>query len=527
MPDRLSRLLLAAVASLTAVSCGSPSSDDAVEPEYDLLIRNGLVFEGDPGTPPTARDVAIVDDRIVLVGDAGDSTAQRTIDAAGRLVTAGFIDPHTHSGDDLRSPEHNANLNYLTQGVTTVVNGNDGGGAADALERAADWQAAGMGTNSAFFVGHGSVRRAVMGGDNRPPTADELVEMCALVERAMQNGALGLSTGLYYTPGNFADTDEVVELARVAARYGGIYDTHLRDESSYSIGLIAAVEETLEIGRRAGIPVHFAHLKALGVDVWGESETVIDLVRAALAEGLVVTADQYPWSASGTRLHNALLPRDFLDGEADAFVDKLGNADTRAALTGAVIENLRRRGGAESILFVDAKHPGISGKTLAEVALEREQTDIEAAFEILRQGSVRIASFNMHEDDIRAFMVQPWVVTSSDGTDGHPRKYASFPRKYQRYVRDESLLTLEEFLYRSSAMTADALGIERRGRIRPDWFADIVVIDLAEYTANADFRSVECPVFRGPLRHRQRRPRHRRPATDRTSCRAGAPPARR
>lgn len=468
---------------LNACEPRAPATND--DPEFDVLIQNGWVFEGNPDSAPSIKDVGIKADRIILVGAAGDKQAARTIDASGLLVTAGFIDPHTHSLDDLKDPDRRANLNYLTQGVTTVVNGNDGGGGPDIAAQAAILESAGIGTNTAFFVGHGTIRRLVMGGDNRAPTANELAEMQRLVDRAMSDGALGLSAGLYYTPGNFATTDEVVELAKVAAAHGGIYDSHLRDESSYSIGLLGAVDEALEIGKRAGIPVHLAHIKALGVDVWGESTSVIERIEAALEDGVAVSADQYPWAASGTRLHNALLPRSFLDGESEAFVEKLQDPDTQAQLTDAVTENLRRRGGPASILFVDASQPQLDGKTLADVAGDRDA--IATAFDILRLGSVRIASFNMNAEDIETFMAQPWVMTSSDGTNGHPRKYASFPQKYEQYVRDNPILRLEEFLHRSSALTAQTLNLENRGTIKNGFIADIVVLDLDKYSANAGF----------------------------------------
>ena len=327
-----------------------------------------------------------------------------------------------------------------------------------------------------------------MGGDNRAPTALEMAAMRGLVEHAMQAGALGLSSGLYYTPGNFATTDEVVELARVAAQYGGIYDTHLRDESSYSIGLLAAVDEALEIGRRASIPVHLAHIKALGVDVWGESEAVIEHVEVAQAAGLKVTADQYPWSASGTHMHNALLPRAFLTGASDGYIEKLGDAAVRDALRAEVTENLRRRGGADALLVVVADDNELVGRTLADIATALETDAVTAAFEIMQTGPLRVASFNMNDDDIESFMVRDWIMTSSDGTDGHPRKYASFPKKYAHYVQERGVLSLPDFLYRSSALTAATLGLPDRGRIAVGLTADIAVIDLESFAPRADFR---------------------------------------
>src|SRR5690606_16998635 len=222
-----------------------------------------------------------------------------------------FIDPHTHSGGDLRSSDRNRRQAAfaLMQGVTTVITGNDGQGTADVAEYLERLERDSIGPNVALLVGHGHVRGRVVGSLDRAPTDSEMVAMRALVDGAMQAGALGLSSGLYYAPGSFATTAEVVELARVAARHGGIYDSHIRDESSYSIGLLAAIREAMDVGRQAGIRVNISHIKALGVDVHGQAPEIIALVNAALAEGVRVTADQYPWTASSTGLSAALLPR--------------------------------------------------------------------------------------------------------------------------------------------------------------------------------------------------------------------------
>src|SRR5437868_8773066 len=227
------------------------------------------------------------------------------------MVAPGFIDPHTHTQGDLSSgdPRQRANLPYLMQGVTTVITNNDGGGTIEIGKTLDAWTQNGIGTNAALYVPQGSVRGAVLGMSDRTPTAAELDSMRALVRRGMDECAIGISTGLYYAPGSYSPTDEVIELAKVAARYGGIYDTHLRDESSYTIGLVGAVNEAIRIGREAKIPIHISHIKALGVDVWGQSDTVIALIRSARAEGIEVTASQYPYDASGTSVGASLLPR--------------------------------------------------------------------------------------------------------------------------------------------------------------------------------------------------------------------------
>lgn len=286
---------LCATAAVSTVHAQQAHGDSV-----DVLIRGGTVVDG-TGAPPRRADVAIRGDRIVFVGDASHAhlRAVRTTDAAGLVVTPGFIDAHTHTEGDLSSPASHGNVSYLMQGVTTVVTGNDGGGSLDIAKTLDTWQRQGIGTNAALFIGEGSVRGHVMGMSDTKPTTAQLDSMRALVARGMNAGALGMSTGLYYAPGSYASTDEVVALARVAAQHGGIYDTHLRDESSYTVGLVGAVSEAIRIGREAHIPIHISHIKALGADVWGQSDTVIALIKRARADGVDVTACQYPYTASG------------------------------------------------------------------------------------------------------------------------------------------------------------------------------------------------------------------------------------
>lgn len=300
MPLTLSILLTTLI-----VGC-APATDDADGP-YDVLIVNGTVYDGTL-TPARNVNIGIIGDRIASVDAAADAQADLVVDAGGRAVVPGFIDPHTHAGDDLLSQEHKVNANYLMQGVGTVFIGNDGRGLVDREEKVALMQQQGIGTNVAYFTGHGTAREAVMGLENRAPTDAELQTMREFVEADMRGGALGLSSGLFYTPGSYAETGEVIELARVAAEFGGVYDSHMRDESSYNIGVVGSIRELIEIGEAANIPVHAAHLKALGRDVWGQSGDIVAAVEAARERGVKVTADQYPWRASGTSLGSSLIP---------------------------------------------------------------------------------------------------------------------------------------------------------------------------------------------------------------------------
>ena len=458
----------------------------------DVLLRNGTVVDG-TGAPERRADVGILGDRIVFIGDAARSgvQARRSIDARGLFVAPGFIDPHTHTLEDLSTASRRGNVNYLMQGVTTVVTNNDGGGTIDIGGTLGRWARDGIGTNAALYVPHGAVRRNVLGMSAAAPTPAQLDSMRAIVARGMAAGALGLSTGLYYAPGSYATTEEVIALAREASRAGGIYDSHMRDESSYSIGLLGSIEETLRIGREAHIPVHISHIKALGADVWGQSDTVVALVRAARAAGLEVTADQYPYLASGTSVGAALLPRWAEAGGRDSLRARVANASVRSKLVAEMERNLLRRGGAASLLITATRDSTIRGRTLAQVADGRRESPIDAALEIVLAGDAGVASFNMKESDLETFMVQPWVVTGSDGSDGHPRKYGTFPRKLRQYVFDKHLLTLPQAIHVSSQATAEALRLRGRGVLAVGSFADVIVFDSATVADRATYVSPE------------------------------------
>ncbi len=454
----------------------------------DLRIVGGTVIDGTPTGGEPARIVDIAGDRIAYVGPMRPGVPKHTLDATGKIVAPGFIDPHTHAYADLSDPRRSANLPYLFQGVSTVFIGNDGGdGRVGQIQEALSSHT--MGTNVAVFAGHGSIRRQVLGHENRAPTRVELRAMQNAVAQDMRAGALGLSTGLFYAPGSFADIDEIAALAKVAARFGGVYESHIRDEADYSIGLLDAVKEAIEIGRRAGIPVHIAHIKALGPSVHGQSAQIVQLVEQARAEGVMITADQYPWLASGTRLSNALIPRRVMTGGAQGLRAFLEDIDSVESIQAEMRDNLQRRAGADALLITgDSPH---QGKTLAEIADQRGLEPTIAAVDIVRAGDPSVASFMMDEGDVRRLMVRDWVVTSSDGTRGHPRKYASFPEKYAKYVQSEALLDLVTFVHRSSGATAQIFGLCDRGFLREGQSADVLVFDPDEYRPSATYQSPE------------------------------------
>ncbi len=458
----------------------------------DVLIRNGSVVDG-TGAATRRADLGIQGDRIVFLGDATRAgvSARRTIDATGLVVAPGFIDPHTHTQGDLSSAERKGNVGYLMQGVTTVVTNNDGGGTIDIGKTFDAWKRDGIGTNAALYVPQGSVRRAVMGMSDAAPTPAQTDSMRAIVARGMADGALGMSTGLYYAPGSYATTDEVITLSRVAAQHGGIYDSHMRDESSYTIGLLGSINETLRIGREAKIPVHISHIKALGADVWGQADTVIALIKAARAAGVNVTADQYPYLASGTSVGASLLPRWAEAGGRDSLRARIDDPTIKSKLVAEMERNLVRRGGAASLLITATRDAGIRGKTLAQVAEARHTTPIAAALEIIVAGDASVASFNMKDADLNKFMVQPWVMTGSDGSDGHPRKFGTFPRKLRQYVYQDHLLTLPQAIHSSSQLTAQTLQIPDRGVLAEGKFADVIVFDPNAVADKATYVSPE------------------------------------
>ncbi len=457
----------------------------------DVLIHGGTVYSG-AAAPPSTDDVVIVGDKIVYVGPDGTKryNPREIVNAQGKIVAPGFIDVHTHPDTYIRSHDSKQRLNapWLFQGATTLFIGVDGEGTPDVAKERTQFEQQGVGTNLVPYVGFGAIRRQVLHEDDRAPSGAELNEMRKLVAKGMCEGAIGFSTGLFYAPQSFAKTDEVIALAKEAAARGGIYDTHQRDESSYSIGLLNSVNEVIQIGREAGLPVHFAHIKALGVDVQGQAPAVIAAIDAARRAGQDVTADQYPWSASGSNLESSLLPRWSVDGGRPALLLRLDSAAQLDKIRAEMRDNLRRRGGADSLLMTAANTPW-TGKTLAQMAQTWKIDPIDAALRIIRSSErgTDVASFNMSESDIRLFMRQPWVVTSSDGSDGHPRQYATFPTKYARYVLQDKVIGLDEFIRSSTGRSADMFKLDRRGYLKEGYFADLVIFDPARYAPKADY----------------------------------------
>lgn len=460
--------------------------------EADILIVGGQVYDG---TDASARfwTVAIKEDKIIYAGTGKDYDLKgsQVIDATGKVVCPGFIDPHTHTTQDLNDSVTRHNLPFLSQGVTTVITGNDGRSPIPVGRAMKQWSDAGMGTNVGVLVGHGNVRRIAMGMDNRPPTDEEMDEMGTIITQAMEDGALGMSTGLYYTPGNYAATEEVIELAKIVSSYGGIYDTHQRDESSYSIGLLNSIREVIRIGAEASLPVHISHLKALGVDVWGKAPEIIGLYDSARAAGVDITANQYPYVASGTSVGGSTFPNWARAGGHDEMIKRIDDEVVGRTIRSEMKDNLRRRGGASSLLITRSGTPEWIGRTLEDLSQEWRLDPIEAAIRIIKEGDASVASFNMTEEDIAALMSQPWCMTGSDGSAGHPRKYGTYPRKIRKYVLEDSVITMGRAIASSSGQVAATFKLSDRGLIKEGYFADVVIFDPITIRDNATFENPE------------------------------------
>jgi N-acyl-D-amino-acid deacylase len=459
------------------------------QPAFDLLIVNARVLDGS-GNPWVRADVGIRGDRIAAVGRLAGSPATTVVDARDRFVTPGFIDVHSHAGDAVGRPNLREARALLAQGLTTIVANPDGGGPTNLAEQAAELTAAGPGVNVALLIGHASVRRAAMGdSQRRDPTADELERMRVLVRQARADGAFGLSSGLFYQPGRFAKTEEVIELARAA---GGVYTSHIRDEGSYDVGVVKSVDEVIRIAEDARVRGVVSHMKCLGPDSWGLSRTLVDHIDRARARGVEVFADQYPYEASSTSLAAATMP----DDGAAAAKEAMGNPAAREKFLAVVKENIRRRAGAKAIVIASGRGAaGLSGKSLEEIAASRSVTPEQAAVDIILAGGASIVSFNMSEDDIATIMRQTWTMGSSDGgltlpgpNQTHPRNNGAMARRIARYVRERGTVSLEHAIRTMTSLPAGVFGFTDRGEIRRGAFADLVVFDLAKVQDRATYQ---------------------------------------
>lgn len=478
----------------------------------DILIRGGTLYDGS-GAPGAPADLAIEDGRIVALetGDAlSGAVAAVEIDATGKVVTPGFIDIHTHSDRTvLINPRMESKLR---QGVTTEVGGNCGSGVAPAQgeavagdedEETRTWptlaayldgvQRAGIAGNYATWAAHGILRAGTVGYAMRPATSDELAGMRRLLRESLEAGAFGLSTGLIYVPSGYADTAEIAGLAEVVREYDGVYTSHIRNESG---ALLEAVDEALEVGRRAGVPVQVAHHKAAGRANWGAVERSLALMDRARAAGTDVTCDQYPYVASSTGL-SSILPKWALEGGRDALASRLSDTATRRTIRAAMLEERPEWGtlvegqGWHGILIARCRaEPALQGRLVGEIAVERSVDPFDLAFELLlaNKGVVGCVFFSMCETDVQTVMRWPHTMIGSDASSAapygalgrgkpHPRAYGTFARVLGRYVRELGILRWEDAIHKMTGMPAARLGLRERGLLRRGQWADVVVLD--------------------------------------------------
>ncbi|MXX86533.1 MAG: amidohydrolase family protein [Acidobacteria bacterium] len=498
-PTRFRMLLLAGTMLGSACSAApAPESGEGAA----VLFRGGQILDG-TGNPWYRGDVLVVGDRIARVGvvPAAEVPADtREVDAAGLTIMPGFIDPHSHAGPGLATPELRAGEPLIRQGITTVMVNPDGGGDVDLAAQRRRFEEGGIGVHVALMIGHGAVRREVLGMEARPPTEDEFERMAGLVRAGMDAGAFGMTGGLYYAPGSYAENDEVVRLAAEIAPFGA-FSSHIRDESDYNIGLVAAVEEVIEVAEVQGIRGVVTHFKALGPPVWGLSREATAAIDAARARGVEIFADQYPYEASGTSIVGALVPRWALAGETmpgmpSPLENRLANPRERARLRADMLVALERRGGAATLLL--SRHRAdisLEGRYLSDLAEEWGLEPIDAALRLLDAGGAGLVSFNMSEEDIAHIMTREWTMGSSDGglvarDEGrpHPRFYGAFPRRIARYVREREVLTLAEAVRGMTSLTTTVFRMHDRGQIAAGRIADLLVVDIEEFRDAATYQ---------------------------------------
>jgi N-acyl-D-amino-acid deacylase len=522
------------LAVLTAVLVAASLAVGSAQPaqRFDLLIRNGRVMDG-TGNPWFPADIGIQNGRIAAVGKLGSAQAARIIDATGKYVVPGFIDIHSHADDGsgprggFRDPDpvRRSAPNLVSQGITTVVVNQDGRSPWPVADQRALLEKTGIGPNAMLLVGHGTVRRSVMGEDvRRPARADEVTRMRALIKQALQEGAVGMSAGLEYEPGRWSTTDEIVELARELPAFNGVYISHERSEGSDPLWyvpsqdgpnaptLLDAVRETIEIGEKSGARVVASHLKAKGEHYWGSSAAAVTLIQRARDRGVDVWADQYPYPTSGTDGSTVLIPawatrppganaNQPRTNRADILKRVLGDPPSAKLVRSDIAHEIRRRGGADNITVYEFTDKSLYGKSLAEIArlwkLDPVETAIKIQLEGLqeRSGGARMRGFSMAEFDMEHIAKQPWVATSTDGgiampSDGpqtHARFYGSFTRKIRHYSIERGAISLEHAIRSATALPARIMDLEDRGQIREGFAADIVVFDLARIRDKATF----------------------------------------
>ena len=451
---------------------------------YEVILRNGRLVDG-TGNPAYFADVAVKNGRIAKIGRI-TGTAKSELDATGLIVAPGFIDVHTHADEVAETPRAE---NFLRMGVTTLVVGNCGASALDVGKLFRDLERKPVSVNVATLIGHNTVREKAMGGSfDRPPTAVELDKMKALVKTAMRDGAAGLSTGLIYLPGVFSRTDEIVELARVAAAYDGIYTSHMRHED---VQIYEALDEVFRVAREAHIRAEVSHIKLSGSTAWGQADQVLAHLEKARAGGLDITQDQYAYTASSTSLRQ-LIPDTAFDGGHKKFLQLIQNPDEKSKLAAAMKENLKHRGSQDYAYAVVASYEhdsSLNGLNIAEATKKLRGSDslddqIETIFEIEKNGGGSGVFHGMNEDDLQKFMRHPNTMIACDSAirkfgEGvpHPRGYGNNARVLGRYVRELKVLRLEDAIHKMTGLPAGTFRLKDRGEVRVGNWADLVLFD--------------------------------------------------
>jgi N-acyl-D-amino-acid deacylase len=463
---------------------------------FDILIQHARIVDGS-GNPWYMGSIGIRGDTIAMIGHLDSAPAKLTIDAQGLTVTPGFIDIHTHARRGIF--EDTAAQNYIRQGVTTLIEGPDGSSPlpiAPFLQKLAETKIA---PNFGLFVGQGTIRQQVLGLENRNATPEEIAKMKEITRQAMLDGALGLSTGLFYVPGNFTPTEEVIELAKVAGAFGGIHISHMRDEAA---GVTDSVRETIRIGEEGGLPTQVTHHKIIGAENWGKSVETLRLVEEARARGVDVTIDAYPYTASSTGT-GALFPQWSLAGGQKAFLERLSAPEQRSRIKAEIVHRIQvDRGGGDPKNVVMAScsfDAALAGKSLAEITAARGravtiENAAETAIEIQQKGGCSAVYHAISEEDVERILRSPYTMIGSDGEiprfgqgAPHPRSYGTFARVLARYVRERKILTLEDAVRKMSGYPAERLRLLDRGLIRPGMKADLVIFDPAKIQDMADY----------------------------------------
>jgi N-acyl-D-amino-acid deacylase len=461
---------------------------------FDIIIRHGRIVDGS-GNPAFFADLAVKDGRIAEIGRiTGD--AKNEIDAKGLIVAPGFIDVHTHADEIGEMPLAE---NFVRMGVTTVVVGNCGGSALDVAKLFREVEATNAAINVATLIGHNTVRQKAMGGSfDRPPTPEELAKMKSLVEQAMKDGAVGLSTGLIYLPGVFSKTDEIIELAKVASAYDGIYTSHMRHEDTQ---IYKALDEVFRVAREAHIRAEVSHIKLSGPTAWGQADKVLAYIEKARAEGLDITEDQYAYTASSTGI-SQLIPDSAFGGGRSKFLERIADPAQKDKIIEAMQKSLQKRGAKDFSYAVIAEYrhnKSLNGLNIAEAARKVRGSDsvadqIEMILEIQKNGGAQGVFHGMSEEDLQKFMRHPNTMIACDSGlrkfgEGvpHPRGYGNNARVLGRYVRELNVLTLEDAIRKMTSLPANTFHLKQRGELREGNWADIVVFDPAKVSDPATF----------------------------------------